>query len=261
MHGFRGVTQYRAIWISDTHLGTKGCKAEFLLDFLKHNECDELYLVGDIVDGWRLKRAWYWPERHNDVVGNILERAKSGTKVTYVPGNHDEMLRGYTGIQLGGIDVQRECIHDTVDGRKFLVTHGDDFDVIVKYAKWIALLGDWAYTVLLSLNNYLNNIRKVLGMPYWSLSAYLKDKVKNAVEYVSAFEAALAAEAESRGLDGVVCGHIHRAEIRQFDGVQYMNCGDWVESCTALAENFNGQFEILHWAAVDRERALVRAAA
>ena len=261
MHGFRGVSRYRAIWISDTHLGTKGCKSEFLLDFLKHTECDDLYLVGDIVDGWRLKRSWYWPESHNDVVGAILEKAKAGTNVVYVPGNHDEMLRRYTDIQLGGVDVKRECVHTTADGKRLLVTHGDDFDVIVKYAKWVALLGDWAYTVLLAVNNYFNDIRKALGMPYWSLSAYLKDKVKNAVEYVSAFETALAAKAMRRGMDGVVCGHIHRAEIRDINGVRYMNSGDWVESCTALAESGDGQFEILHWVEVSRERALVPAAA
>lgn len=261
MHGLRGVTRYRAVWISDTHLGTKGCKSEFLLDFLRHTECETLYLVGDIVDGWRLKRSWYWPSGHNDVIGNILEKAESDTKVIYVPGNHDEMLREYIGIQVGGVDVARECIHTAVDGKKYLITHGDDFDVIVKYAKWIALLGDWAYTGLLTVNNYFNDIRKLLGLPYWSLSAYLKDKVKNAVEYVSAFEAALAAEAHGRGLDGVVCGHIHRAEIRDINGVRYMNCGDWVENCTALAETRDGRFELLHWAAADQERSLVPAAA
>ncbi|MDA0662097.1 MAG: UDP-2,3-diacylglucosamine diphosphatase [Proteobacteria bacterium] len=261
MHGLRGVSRYRSIWISDVHLGTRGCKAEFLLDFLNNVKCDQLYLVGDIVDGWRLKRSWYWPTAHNEIVSAVLDMAKSGTEVIYIPGNHDEMLREYTGIQLGGVDVQRECIHTGVDGRRYLVTHGDDFDVVVKYAKWVALLGDWAYTVLLWLNNYLNDARRLLGLPYWSLSAYLKDKVKNAVEFVSAFETALAAEANRRDLDGVVCGHIHRAEIRDINGIRYMNSGDWVESCTALTESGDGSFEIVRWAEVSRERALVPAAA
>ncbi len=261
MHGLRGVSRYRSIWISDVHLGTRGCKAAFLLDFLNNVKCDRLYLVGDIVDGWRLKRSWYWPIAHNEIVSAVLDMAKSGTEVIYIPGNHDEMLRGYTSLQLGGVDVQRECIHTGPDGRRYLVTHGDDFDVVVKYAKWVALLGDWAYTVLLWLNNYLNDARRYLGLPYWSLSAYLKDKVKNAVEFVGAFESALAAEAKRRDLDGVICGHIHRAEIRDIDGIRYMNSGDWVESCTALSESGDGSFEIVRWAELDREQALVPAAA
>ena len=261
MHGFRGVSHYRAIWISDVHLGTRGCKAELLLDFLANTKCDQLYLVGDIVDGWRLKRSWYWPSGHNEIVSNLLAMAKAGIEVIYIPGNHDEVLRDYSGIQLGGVELRRECIHTGADGRRYLVTHGDDFDVVVKYAKWVALLGDWAYTLLLWINNHFNNVRRWFGMPYWSLSAYLKDKVKNAVEFVSAFEAALAAEAQRRELDGVVCGHIHRAEIRNINGVQYMNSGDWVESCTALAETRDGRFEIVRWAEISRERALVPAAA
>jgi UDP-2,3-diacylglucosamine pyrophosphatase LpxH len=248
MHGIRGVSTYRTIWISDTHLGTRGCKAEFLLDFLKYTRSEKLYLVGDIVDGWRLKRSWYWPQVHNDVMQKLLRKARKGTKVIYVPGNHDEAARQFSGLQFGGIDVMQECIHETADGKKFLVTHGDEFDVIVRYAKWVALLGDWAYTTLLVINHYFNSVRRVMGFPYWSLSAYLKHKVKNAVEFISKYEDALATTARHRGLDGVVCGHIHNAEMREIDGVMYCNDGDWVESCTALVEHLDGRLELLHWA-------------
>jgi UDP-2,3-diacylglucosamine pyrophosphatase LpxH len=248
MHGIRGVSTYRTIWISDTHLGTRGCKAEFLLDFLKYTRSEKLYLVGDIVDGWRLKRSWFWPQLHNDVMQKILRKARKGTKVIYVPGNHDEAARQFAGLQFGGIDVMQECIHETADGKTFLVTHGDEFDVVVRYAKWVAMLGDWAYTTLLVINHHFNALRRVLGFPYWSLSAYLKHKVKNAVEFISKYEEALAETARGRGLDGVVCGHIHNAEMREIDGVLYCNDGDWVESCTALVEHLDGRLELLRWA-------------
>jgi len=238
---------FRTIWISDIHLGTRGCKAEFLLDFLKHTECDMLYLVGDIVDGWRLRRSWYWAQTHNDVIQKILRKARKGTKVIYIPGNHDEVLRDYVGLVLGGIQVLEDHIHETADGKRLLILHGDEFDGVVKYAKWLALLGDGAYAACLTLNHWFNYVRRKLGYPYWSLSAYLKNKVKNAVEYVSNFETAVAQEARRRGADGVVCGHIHKAEMRVIDGVLYCNDGDWVESCTALVEHPSGQLEIIDW--------------
>lgn len=244
--------RYRTIWISDIHLGTRGCKAELLLEFLRHTESDTLYLVGDIVDGWRLKRSWYWHQSHNDVVQKLLRKARKGTTVIYVPGNHDEALRdfidGMAGSQFGGISVQLEAIHRTADGRRLLVTHGDHFDGIVTYAKWLALLGDAAYGMALGLNTWFNHLRRRLGLPYWSLSAYLKNKVKNAVEFISDYEQAIAGEARRRHVDGVVCGHIHHAEIRMIDGILYCNDGDWVESCTALVEHTDGRLEILHWA-------------
>jgi UDP-2,3-diacylglucosamine pyrophosphatase LpxH len=261
MHGIRGVGIYRTIWISDTHLGTRGCKAEFLLDFLKYTRSERLYLIGDIVDGWRLKRSWYWPQAHNDVLQKLLRKARKGTKVIYVPGNHDEAARQFAGLQFGGVDVVRECVHETADGRRLLVTHGDEFDVIVRYARWIALLGDWAYTLLLWINHHFNGLRRAFGFPYWSLSAYLKHKVKNAVEYISQYEDAVAATARQRGLDGVVCGHIHNAEMRRIGGILYCNDGDWVESCTALVEHLDGKLELIHWAQLypetipDRTRA------
>ncbi len=228
------VRHYRAIFLSDIHLGTKGCKADFLLDFLRFNEADRIYLVGDIVDGWRLKKTWYWPQAHNDVVQKLLRKARKGTKIIYVPGNHDEALRNYTGVHFGGVVVASDTIHETADGRRLLVLHGDAFDGVVKYAKWLALLGDWAYNVMLQVNTWYNHTRRALGFGYWSLSAYLKNKVKNAVDFVDDFERAVAEEARRRQVDGVVCGHIHKAEMREIEGILYINDGDWVESCTAL---------------------------
>lgn len=247
-----GQLHYRTVWISDIHLGTRGCKAELLLDFLKHVECETLFLVGDIVDGWRLQRSWYWAQTHNDVIQKILRKARKGTTVIYIPGNHDEALRDYTGLVFGGIQVLDEHIHETADGRKLLVLHGDKFDGVVRYAKWLALLGDHAYNLCLAANHWFNHFRRQLGYPYWSLSAYLKNKVKNAVEYVSNYEHAVAAEARARGADGVICGHIHKAEMRMIEGVLYCNDGDWVESCTALAEHPDGQLEIIDWTARHR---------
>ena len=237
----------RAIFISDVHLGTRGCQADLLLDFLKHHESDYLYLVGDIVDGWRLKRSWFWAQTHNDVIQKILRKARKGTKVIYVPGNHDEAARDYCSLNFGGVQVMREAIHEGANGKRYLILHGDEFDGIVRYAKWLALLGDWAYNMALRLNHWFNVSRRALGLPYWSLSAWLKHKVKNAVEYIGNYEKAVAEEARKRGVDGVICGHIHHAEIRDFDGVLYCNDGDWVESCTGLVEHFDGRLEIVHW--------------
>ncbi len=244
--------RYRAIFLSDIHLGTRGCKAEFLLDFLRETESDTLYLVGDIIDGWRLRRGWYWPQVHNDVVQKVLRKARKGTDVYFIPGNHDEFARGYVDHDFGEIKLVRETIHETADGKRLLVMHGDEFDGVVLYAKWLALLGDWAYSVALWLNHWFNQARRLMGMPYWSLSKYLKHKVKNAVTFIAKFEGAMAQEARRRGVDGVVCGHIHHAEIRDIDGILYCNDGDWVESCTALVEHADGRLEIIDWT---RERA------
>ena len=240
--------RFRSVWISDTHLGTAGCNAELLLDFLKSIQPETLYLVGDIIDGWRLKRGWYWPPRHNDIVRRVLKLANKGTQVIYVPGNHDEVLRDYGGISFGGVEVVPEAIHVTADGRRLLVLHGDEFDGVVLYARWLAFLGDYAYAALLHLNVGFNRVRRRFGLPYWSLSAHIKKKVKNAVAFISRFEEAVAHAAHERGVDGVVCGHIHSAEIRRFGDVTYYNDGDWVESCTALVEHANGHLEILDWA-------------
>ncbi|HNN56821.1 MAG TPA: UDP-2,3-diacylglucosamine diphosphatase, partial [Novosphingobium sp.] len=204
---FRPKRRYRTVWISDIHLGTRGCNAELLLDFLRATECETLYLVGDIVDGWRLRKGWYWPDAHNEVVRRLLKMAHRGTHVVLVAGNHDEMLRPYAGMSFGGVEVALEAIHTTADGRRLLVTHGDGFDAVVLYARWLAFLGDKAYSLLLRLNVVLNAVRRRFKLPYWSLSAYLKKRVKNAVQFIGAFEEAVAHAARDRQVDGVVCGH------------------------------------------------------
>ena len=246
--GFRPAIKYRTVWISDVHLGTRGCNAEMLLDFLQSIQCDTLYLVGDIVDGWRLRKGWYWPDAHNEVIRRILKMAHQGTRVVFVVGNHDEILRPYAGMSFGGVHLMQEAIHETADGRRLLVTHGDGFDGVVLYARWLAFLGDAAYSLLLRTNGWFNTVRRQFRLPYWSLSAYLKKKVKNAVQFVCDYEEAVAHAAAERQLDGVVCGHIHCAEIRQIGAITYYNDGDWVESCTALVEQRDGAMEIVHWA-------------
>ena len=249
---FRPKRKYRTVWISDIHLGTRGCNAAMLLDFLRGVECETLYLVGDIVDGWRLKKGWYWPDAHNEVVRRVLKLAHRGTRVVLIAGNHDEMLRPYAGMTFGGVEVALEMVHETADGRRLLVTHGDAFDVVVLYHRWLAFLGDAAYTFLLGLNVVLNRLRRRLQLPYWSLSSYLKKRVKNAVAFVGEFEEAVAHAARERGVDGVVCGHIHCAEIRQIGDITYYNDGDWVESCTALVEMHDGAMSLIDWAEEQR---------
>ncbi len=244
---------YRTLFLSDIHLGTRGCQAELLLDFMRYNDAETIYLVGDIVDGWRLRRSWYWSQAHNDVVQKLLRKGRKGARIVYLPGNHDEFLRGYLGTHFGGVEVVDTCIHETVDGRRLLIIHGDQFDVVVRHAKWLAYLGDWAYVFALNVNTVLNKARRFLGFPYWSLSAWAKLKVKNAVSFIGAFEQALSGEARRVGADGVVCGHIHHAAMRDIDGITYLNTGDWVESCTALAEHHDGQLEIIRWTRLSGE--------
>ncbi|RYF02123.1 MAG: UDP-2,3-diacylglucosamine diphosphatase [Comamonadaceae bacterium] len=244
----REVRRWRTLWISDLHLGTPGCQAEALLDFLRHTECETLFLVGDIIDGWQLRRRWFWPQSHNDVVQKLLRKARKGTRVIFIPGNHDEFARKYLSLDFGGITVAEDWMHTTADGRKVWITHGDLFDGVIQCAKWLAYVGDSLYEFTLKLNRHFNRLRARLGLPYWSLSQYLKLKVKRAVSYVGDFERAVAREAHKRGAQAVVCGHIHHAELRDIDGVLYANDGDWVESLTALAEKPDGTLEIVHWA-------------
>jgi UDP-2,3-diacylglucosamine pyrophosphatase LpxH len=247
--------RYRTIWISDVHLGTRGCRADFLLDFLRSVECDTLYLVGDIVDFWAMESGGlYWPQQHNDVVRTMLGKAKHGTRVVFVPGNHDEVLRDFIGSTFGNLEIRRDVLHETADGRRLLVLHGDEFDTVVKCSRWLAVLGSRAYDFLLYMNRWVNLARRAFGLPYWSLAAFLKHKVKEAVSFIDSFEQAVAHEARKRGADGVVCGHIHRATIQDLDGFTYLNDGDWVESCTALTEAHDGRLEILHWG--DRREVL-----
>lgn len=250
------VLHFRTIWISDVHLGTHGCQADLLLDFLRHTESEKLYLVGDIVDGWQLKKRWYWPQKHNDVIQKILRRARHEEEVYFIPGNHDEAARDFCGLSFGGVQVLDSTIHTTLGGKRLLVLHGDHFDAVMNYAKWLAKLGDAAYVFALQVNAALNYVRRKMGFSYWSLSAYLKFKVKNAVEYISMYEGVVADEARRRRVDGVVCGHIHHAEMRPIGAVQYCNCGDWVESCTALVEDRDGVLAIIDW---PRDRAALLA--
>jgi UDP-2,3-diacylglucosamine pyrophosphatase LpxH len=238
----------RTVWISDIHLGSKGARAEELAEFLKRYDCDTLYLVGDIIDGWRMKKKMYWPQAHTEVIRRILTRAKRGTRVIYVTGNHDDMLRRYSGIEFGNILLIDEYIHTLANGEKLWVVHGDQFDAVVQCHRWIALLGDWAYETMLHLNRWFNHARQRLGFGYWSLSAYLKYKVKRAVNFISDFEHAVARGAAQKEVHGVVCGHIHHPEIRQFtEQLTYYNCGDWVESLSALIEDEQGQLRLVYW--------------
>jgi UDP-2,3-diacylglucosamine pyrophosphatase LpxH len=241
------VPRVRTVWISDIHLGFRGCSADRLLHFLHSFECDFLYLVGDIIDVLEMKRRLFWPQSHNDVLRTILGKARRGTQVIYVPGNHDELFRDYCGTVFGNIRVAREAIHTKADGQRFLVVHGDKFDSVVRCSKAMELLGSRLYHWLLQANIAVHWVRRKLGLSYWSLAAFLKNKVKKAVQYISNFEASVAFEAGRLGVDGVVCGHIHRAEITKINNVVYCNCGDWVESCTALIEHHDGRLELFAW--------------
>jgi UDP-2,3-diacylglucosamine pyrophosphatase LpxH len=252
------VLRFRAVWLSDIHLGTRGCRADILLDFLRHMETEYLYLVGDIVDGWQLRKRWYWPQEHNDVIQKLLRQSRHGAQVVFLPGNHDEAARDYLGLHFGGVLVTNEIMHTTADGKKLYILHGDQFDAVMGCAKWLAHIGDAAYTLLLGINVVFNFVRRKLGFSYWSLSAYLKQKVKNAVEHISDYENFIADTARRNKADGVVCGHIHKAEMRMIGDVLYCNDGDWVESCTALVEHHDGRLQIINW---PKERdALLQAA-
>ena len=241
--------EVRTVFLSDLHLGTRACKAEFLLDFLRHVKAEQIYLVGDIVDGWALKRSWYWPQAHADVVQKLLKRARKGVRVVFVPGNHDECFREYVEHDFGSIEIVRETVHETADGKRLLVCHGDEYDVVCTRARWLALLGDWGYTAAVHVNGWFNKLRSLTGRPYWSLAGYLKRKVKSALTFIDDFENELVKVAAERGLDGVVCGHIHEAKVREIDGRLYCNDGDWVDSCTALVEHFDGRLELVDWIA------------
>ena len=243
----RQTIRLRSAFVSDVHLGSKGCRADALLEFLKSIDVDYLFLVGDIVDFWAMRRNFYWPQEHNNVLRTVLGKAKGGTRVIYIPGNHDEDVREFCGSVFGNLEIHREFVHHTADKRRLLVMHGDEFDTVVKCSPWLAKLGSRAYDFLLRLNRYVNMLRRVFNLPYWSLASYLKHKARTAVQYISSFEHAVAHAARKRGVEGVVCGHIHRPEITEIDGVQYCNDGDWVESCSALVEDMNGRLAIWSW--------------
>jgi UDP-2,3-diacylglucosamine pyrophosphatase LpxH len=249
------TARYRAIFLSDVHLGTRSAQADALLDFLKYTEADVIYLVGDIVDFWRVRRGPYWPQPHNDVLQKLLRKARKGTHIVFIPGNHDECLRDYCGVHFGGMEICRESIHTTATGRRYIVMHGDEFDVVVRYARWLAFLGDRGYELALWTNRPLNRVRRHLGFGYWSLSAFLKARVKSAVAFIGEYEEALADVARRHQADGVICGHIHHAADRRIGAIHYLNTGDWVESCTAIAETRAGDLTVIRWHDVMRTRA------
>ncbi len=236
---------YRTVWISDAHLGSRSAQAAHLSRFIKHIRCQRLYLVGDIVDMWRLRSRWYWPGEHNNVIRRLLNHTKHGTDVIFIPGNHDEGARQFLHLEFGGIRVLPYAIHITADGRKLLVTHGDQYDLVVKHSRLVSMLGSTAYESLVTMNRWVNGVRARMGRPSVSLSKAIKMKVKSACMFMSRFEDALIQEAVNRDLDGVVCGHIHKPEIRTDDDIEYYNCGDWVESCSALVEHHDGRIELL----------------
>lgn len=242
--------KYKSIFISDVHLGSKGCKADLLCDFLKHNTSEHLYLVGDIVDGWRLRRKFYWPQSHTNVIRRILTAAKRDTKVTYIIGNHDEVLRGLLpyGIHFGNIDLVNQCRYQALNGKTYMIIHGDMFDGVLRTKlQWLYHLGDMLYNILLTINVVVSKVRNYFNLPHWSLSQYLKNKTKEAVSYVNNFEELITDYCRKQKADGVICGHVHRAEIKLINNIDYMNDGDWVESCTALVENYDGTWEIVTW--------------
>ena len=248
--------QYRTLFISDVHLGTPDCQAQMLVNFLREHEADKIYLVGDIVDCWRMKRkGFYWPQTHNDVIQKLLRKGRAGTEIIFIPGNHDEVLRDWQGIHFGGIVVRDRDIHETADGKRLLILHGDQFDMVVMNHRWLAHLGDWAYSAAMWGNKWFNRARRIFGFQYWSFSKWAKLKVKRAVNYIGDFETVLAEEARKEGADGIVCGHIHHAADQMIDEVRYLNTGDWVESCTAIVEHSDGTMEIIDWAAITRQRA------
>ena len=244
---------YRTIWISDIHLGSKGSQSEHLIEFLKYNDSEYLYLVGDIIDGWRLTKKWYWPQSHNDVIQKILRKARKGTKVFYIPGNHDEGSRSFIGLTFGDIKIRNQAFHLTAKEKKLWVVHGDMFDHVIQHARWLAYIGDSPYTFLLWINKWFNDLRRFFNLPYWSLSQYLKLKVKKAVSFINAFETLMVKEAHRRGCDGVVCGHIHKSELKEINNLIYANDGDWVESLTALVEHKDGELEIVNWVDLGHE--------
>jgi UDP-2,3-diacylglucosamine pyrophosphatase LpxH len=243
----------RSVFISDVHLGTRACQAESLLAFLREYPSEHLYLVGDIIDFWSMRRGIHWSPAQNTVIQKVLRRARHGGRVVFVPGNHDEVLRDYCETAFGDIRVEREFVHETADGRRFLLTHGDDFDQVTRHHRWVAVLGDIAYNGLVHLNGWLSRARRALGISgYWSLAGYAKRRVKTALQFIFDFEDSVIRHARERGLDGVICGHIHWAALKEVDGLVYANCGDWVDSCSAIVEHADGRLEMLHWSLLCR---------
>ena len=241
--------KYKSIFISDLHLGTPGCSATELCNFLKNNDCERLYLVGDIVDGWQLSKKMFWPQEHSDVIRRILTKAKRGTKVYWIVGNHDEMLRNWFDfrLQFGRIRILNEYVHHAINGKKYYVTHGDIFDPLMHSGKFLMYFGDFIYTWLMRLNRCVAFVRRKLRLPYWSLSAYLKAQTKETINMLYKYKETMVKHCKKKGYDGIICGHIHTPEIKLIDGIEYMNDGDWVESRTALVEHYDGKWELIYY--------------
>jgi len=243
----RRPIRVRSIFISDVHLGYRGCRADYLLHFLESVEARNIFVIGDLIDFWSLRRSVYWPASHQEVLRTLLTRARTGSRVVYIPGNHDELARDLCGLRYGPVEVHRDFVYETADGRRLLLLHGDEFDEDVKFGPLLKRVGEAAYEVILGLNHGLHALRRRFGYGYWSLAHWIKHQVPNAVRYIDRFEEAAARHAVSRGVDGVICGHIHRPAMREIDGILYCNDGDWVESCTSLVEDMNGRLAILRW--------------
>lgn len=251
------MPRVRSIFISDVHLGTRACQADRLLEFLRVYEAEYVYLIGDIVDFWAMNRSIQWAASHNTVVQKILRRARHGEQVVFIPGNHDEALREYAGVSFGDIRIEREWIHESADGRRYWLVHGDEYDQVTRHHRWVAVLGDVAYNGLVRINLILSRIRRILRMPgYWSLAGYAKQKVKKAASFIFDFEDAIVHAARQRGVDGVICGHIHWPSDRMVDGVRYLNCGDWVDTCSGIIEHPDGRIEIIRWSDKDAPHVL-----
>ncbi len=248
------MARYRTLFISDVHLGTRNCQASALCDFLDAHDAETLYLVGDIVDFWRIKRGAFWTEAQSAAIHRLFLKERSGTRVIFIPGNHDDGLRAYCGTGFGNIEIERNAIFETASGKRYVVMHGDEFDVVVNHARWLALLGDRGYQLALLANIPINFVRRRFGFGYWSLSAYLKSRVKSAVNFIGDFENLLSDEAKRQGADGIICGHIHRAASKQIGDVHYVNTGDWVESCTAVVENDQGELELINWSDITNKQ-------
>lgn len=241
------LMHFRSVFVSDVHLGYHGCRAELLLSFLRNTRTEQLYLVGDIVDLESLQNQFCWPQAHSDVVRTLLGKATHGTRVIYIPGNHDHQFREYCGLRFGNVEVRRRCLHTTADGKRYLVTHGDEYDARVALNPLVSWVGDWLYRQMMFVHSQMNQVRLKLDMGYWSLATFLKQRSGTAQRYIDRYKDAVTAVASRRRLDGVICGHIHRPEQDHRNGIAYINDGDWVENCTALVEYQDGRFELINW--------------
>ena len=247
----------RSLFLSDIHLGSRACRATQLLSFIRDYDPDFVFLIGDIVDFWAMSRGVYWPAAHNTVVQKILRKARHRSRVFLIPGNHDEALREYVGASFGDIKVVTDYVHTAADGKRYILLHGDEYDQVTHYHRWVSVLGDASYNALVHLNRLLSLVRRKLGVSgHWSLADCAKRNVLRAVSFISDFENSVVHNVKRLGLDGVICGHIHTPAIKRIDGITYMNCGDWVDSCTGIVEHYDGRMELVRWTDSCATRAL-----